>query len=140
IRRLMAQYLWVQTILASLVGVATWLTLLACGLHNALFWGVLAFFLNFIPTVGPIGAVVLPTLFAIVQYQTFGPVLAVAGGLVFWQFLIANVVQPRMMSDSLNLSALVVLLSLAIWGLLWGIAGALLSAPLTVMIMIVLAQ
>src|SRR5262249_10496261 len=46
IRRLMAQYLWVQTILASLVGVATWLTLLVLGLHNALFWGVLAFFLN----------------------------------------------------------------------------------------------
>lgn len=140
IRRLMAQYLWVQTILASIVGALTYLTLLALGLHNAMFWGVLAFFLNFIPTIGPIAAVALPTLFAVVQYQTLGPIAAVGGGLLFMQLIVANVVQPRMMSDSLNLSAVVVLLSLAVWGFLWGLTGALLSAPLTVMVMVILAQ
>ena len=105
-----------------------------------MFWGVLAFFLNFIPTIGPIAAVALPTLFAVVQYQTLGPIAAVGGGLLFMQLIVANVVQPRMMSDSLNLSAVVVLLSLAVWGFLWGLTGALLSAPLTVMVMVILAQ
>jgi predicted PurR-regulated permease PerM len=140
IRRLMAQYLWVQTILASIVGVLTYLTLLALGVHNSMFWGVLAFFLNFIPTIGPIVAVVLPVMFSIVQFQTLGPVAGVFAGLLFMQLVVANVVQPRMMSDSLNLSALVVLLSLAVWGFLWGLTGALLSAPLTVMVMIIMAQ
>ena len=140
IRASMAQYLWVQTILASLVGSLTYVTLLLLGLHNPVFWGVLAFFLNFIPTIGPIVAVALPVLFSIMQYGTLGPVALVAGGLAFWQFLVANFVQPRLMSESLNLAALVVLLSLAVWGLLWSLTGALLSAPLTVMIMIILAQ
>jgi AI-2 transport protein TqsA len=57
-----------------------------------------------------------------------------------WQFMIGNFLGPRMTSNSLNLSALVVLLSLAVWGALWGLPGMFLSAPLTVLIMIVLAQ
>ncbi len=140
IRASMTQYLWVQTILASLVGALTYITLLVFGLHNAIFWGVLAFFLNFIPTIGPIVAVVLPILFAVMQFGATPQVALVAGGLGFWQFLVANFVQPRLMSESLNLAALVVLLALAVWSLLWSITGALLSAPLTVMIMIILAQ
>ena len=66
---------------------------------------------------------------------------AIVFGIVsFWQFSIGNFVQPRMMGDSLNLSALVVLLALAIWGVLWGIPGMFLSAPLTVLMMILFAQ
>ena len=61
-------------------------------------------------------------------------------GISVWQFIIGNFVGPRMTSNSLNLSALVVLLSLAVWGALWGLPGMFLSAPLTVLIMIVLAQ
>ena len=61
-------------------------------------------------------------------------------GVSVWQFLIGNFVAPRMQAHSLNLSALVVLLSLAVWGALWGPVGMFLSAPLTVMVMIVLAQ
>ena len=66
---------------------------------------------------------------------------AIVFGIVsFWQFSIGNFVQPRMMGDSLNLSALVVLLALAIWGVIWGIPGMFLSAPLTVIMMILWAQ
>jgi predicted PurR-regulated permease PerM len=64
----------------------------------------------------------------------------VFAGVAVWQFLIGNFVAPRMQAKSLNLSALVVLLSLAVWGALWGAPGMFLSAPLTVLIMIVLAQ
>ena len=65
---------------------------------------------------------------------------AVFFGVSIWQFLIGNFLGPRMTSNSLNLSALVVLLSLAVWGGLWGLPGMFLSAPLTVLVMIVLAQ
>jgi predicted PurR-regulated permease PerM len=118
----------------------TYATLLIIGLENALFWSFLIFFLNYIPTIGSLAAVILTTAVALVQFPTLGPVLAVFGGVSVWQFVIGNFVQPRMTGDSLNLSAVVVLLALAIWGLVWGIVGAFLAAPLTVMIMIVLAQ
>lgn len=140
IRRSMGRYLWAQTLISLLTSVLTYGTLVLIGFENALFVSYLIFFLNYIPTVGSIIATIVPTALALVQFDSLGPVALTAAGVGFWQFFIGNVVQPRMMGDSLNLSALVVLLSLALWGLIWGIAGAFLSAPLTVLIMIVLAR
>ena len=150
IRRTMEQYLWVQTALSIIATSLTYVTLLVVGLDNALFWAFVIFVLNFIPTVGSIIATILPTLFAVVQPLSAWPdwmpndsllcAVIVFLGVSVWQFLIGNFVAPRMQADSLNLSPLVVLLSLAVWGALWGPAGMFLSAPLTVMVMIVLGQ
>ncbi len=140
IRVSMERYLWVQTIMSLIITGLTFTTLTIIGLENALFWSFLIFFLNYIPTIGSIVAVVLTTAVALVQFPTLGPVVAVFAGVGVWQFVIGNFVQPRMTGESLNLSAVVVLLALAIWGLVWGIVGAFLAAPLTVMLMIVLAQ
>jgi predicted PurR-regulated permease PerM len=136
----MEQYLWVQTVVSAIITVLTYVTLSIFGLENALFWSFVIFFLNYIPTIGSLVAVVVVTAAALVQFSSFASVAAVALGASVWQFLIGNFVQPRMTGDSLNLSAVVVLLALAIWGAIWGIAGAFLAAPLTVMLMIVLAQ
>jgi len=150
IRRTMEQYLWVQTALSIIATSLTYVTLLIVGLDNALFWAFVIFVLNYIPTIGSIIATILPTLFAVVQPLSGWPewmpddslicAAIVFLGVAVWQFLIGNFVAPRMQADSLNLSPLVVLLSLAVWGALWGPAGMFLSAPLTVMVMIVLAQ
>lgn len=145
-------YLWTQTVISALITVLTYITLIALGVDNALFLTALIFVLNFIPTIGSIVAALIPPLFALVQpdvaawipgsaphdsYVFAGLVFA---GVSFWQFSIGNFVQPRIMGDTLNLSALVVLLSLAVWGAIWGIAGMFLSAPLTVVMMILFAQ
>lgn len=140
IRISMERYLWVQTVMSLIITALTFTTLTVIGLENALFWSFLIFFLNYIPTIGSIAAVVLTTAVALVQFPTLGPVVAVFSGVSVWQFVIGNFIQPRMTGDSLNLSAVVVLLALSIWGLVWGIVGAFLAAPLTVMLMIVLAQ
>jgi AI-2 transport protein TqsA len=140
IRESMERYLWVQTVMSLIITALTYATLAIIGLENALFWSFLIFFLNYIPTIGSIAAVVLTTAVALVQFPTLPPVVAVFAGVGVWQFVIGNFIQPRMTGDSLNLSAVVVLLALAIWGTLWGIVGAFLAAPMTVMIMIVLAQ
>ena len=140
IRVSMERYLWTQTVVSLIITALTYITLLIIGLENALFWSFVIFFLNYIPTIGSVLAVVLVTAVALAQFTTFGPVIAVFAGVGVWQFVIGNFVQPRMTGDSLNLSAVVVLLALAIWGSIWGIAGAFLAAPLTVMLMIVLAQ
>ena len=148
VRRTMEQYLWVQTSLSVINTSLTYVTLLALGLHNALFWAFVIFVLNYIPTIGSIVAGILPALFAFVQddWPAWMPqdelwcAAAVFFGVSIWQFLIGNFLGPRMTSNSLNLTALVVLLSLAVWGALWGLPGMFLSAPLTVLVMIVLAQ
>ncbi len=150
VRRTMEQYLWVQTALSIIATSLTYVTLMIVGLDNALFWAFVIFVLNYIPTIGSIIATVLPSLFAIVQPESQWPdwmpdnallsALVVFAGVSVWQFLIGNFVAPRMQANSLNLSPLVVLLSLAVWGALWGPVGMFLSAPLTVLVMIVLAQ
>ena len=150
VRRTMEQYLWVQTALSIIATSLTYITLMIVGLDNALFWAFVIFVLNYIPTIGSIIATVLPSLFAIVQPESTWPewmpdnallcALVVFAGVSVWQFLIGNFVAPRMQANSLNLSPLVVLLSLAVWGALWGPVGMFLSAPLTVLVMIVLAQ
>ena len=145
-------YLWTQTVISALITALTYVTLVALGVENVLFLSALIFILNYIPTIGSIVAALVPALFALVQPEvadwipgnapnnTYVFAVLVLFGVSFWQFTIGNFLQPRIMSDTLNLSALVVLLSLAIWGAIWGIPGMFLSAPLTVLLMIVLAQ
>jgi predicted PurR-regulated permease PerM len=146
------RYLWVQTLISALITILSYISLLVLGVQNALFLSALIFVLNYIPTVGSIAAALVPPLFALVQPAVPGWVPGIVpensyvyaaivfGTVSFWQFSIGNFIQPRMMGESLNLSALVVLLALAIWGVLWGIPGMFLSAPLTVLMMILLAQ
>jgi predicted PurR-regulated permease PerM len=150
IRRAMERYLWVQTVLSLITSVLTYFTLLAMGLQNALFWSFVIFFLNYIPTLGSIVAAALPTLFALVQdphtwppWMPHGAIacaLVVFLGVSVWQFGIGNFVSPRMTGNSLNIAPLTVLLSLAVWGGIWGGIGVFLSAPLTVLVMIILAE
>ena len=140
IQQSMGKYLWVQTVMSIVATALTLATLLALGMPNAAFWAFLIFFLNYIPTVGSIIAVVLVTLAAVVESDSLTHIALIAGGVTLWQFVIGNFVQPRLTGNSLNLSAVVVLLALALWGSLWGMVGAFLSAPLTTMIMLVCAQ
>ena len=150
-RRGIETYLWTQTVISVMITVLTYITLIALGVENAIFLSGLIFVLNYIPTIGSIVAAFVPMLFALVQPEVpawipggaqDGYVFAaiVFAAVSFWQFMIGNFVQPRIMGESLNISALVVLLSLAIWGAIWGIPGMFLSAPLTVLIMILCAQ
>ena len=151
-RRSIETYLWTQTVISALITVLTYVSLVALGVKNALFLSALIFVLNYIPTVGSIVAALVPPLFALVQpsmpawvpgappQDTYIYAGIVFAAVSFWQFSIGNFVQPRMMGESLNLSSLVVLLALAVWGVIWGIPGMFLSAPLTVLMMILFAQ
>jgi predicted PurR-regulated permease PerM len=85
-------------------------------------------------------ATIFPTLLTLIQFDTFTPFLIVGVGLTSAQFLIGNVIEPKLMASSLNLSPLVVLLSLALWGSLWGIPGMFLCVPITVILLIVLSH
>ena len=140
IRFSIEKYLSVQTIISLMQTVVSYVGMTALGLDNALFWALVIFVLNYIPIVGGLAAVALPCLFALVQFDSLGRVAILASVLFGAQFVIGNTIQPKMMGDSMNLSALVVILALSVWMALWGGVGAFLSAPLTVIIMIILAQ
>lgn len=140
IRTSVEKYVGVQTVISLMQTVISYIAMTVVGLDNALFWALVIFILNYIPIVGGLAAVALPVLFAMVQFSTPTPIVFLAAVLFGAQFVIGNTIQPKMMGDSMNLSALVVVLSLTLWSALWGGVGAFLSAPLTVIIMIILAQ
>ncbi len=99
-------------------------------------WGVLNFLLNFIPIVGNIIGIVPPTLFAIIQFQSVSWAVIVFFGFAILQIVISNVIYPMLQGRSFSLSPVVILVSLAFWGWVWGIAGALLAVPITAAIVI----
>ncbi|MGI8841049.1 MAG: AI-2E family transporter [Caulobacteraceae bacterium] len=140
VRDAVERYLWIQTITGAMIAVAGWLLMMAVGLENAFFWAFLIFILNYIPIVGAAVAIVLPALFALVQFDGYGQAALVLGGLFAVTFLVGNILLPRMQGDSLNMDPLVVLMSLGFWGAIWGLPGMFLSTPLTVLVMVILAQ
>lgn len=140
VNRAMRTYLGVKTLTSVITAVLSWIVFVAIGLDFALFWAFLIFLFNYVPTIGSITATVLPAFLALVQFPNLSPFLIVAFGVSAIQVLIGNVLEPRLMGNTLNISPLVVVLSLILWSLLWGVVGMLLSVPITVAIIIVCAQ
>lgn len=126
-----SRYLAIQLLISAVTGVLVWAALRLVGVDFPVTWGALAFFLNFIPTVGSILATIPPILLAIIQFfPNWWPGILTLVALLGIQMTIGNVIAPKVMGDRLNLSPLVVLLSLVFWGWLWGFVGALLSVPI----------
>jgi AI-2 transport protein TqsA len=100
-------------------------------------WGGLAFALNYIPNLGSILAAILPTLLGLVQIGPGGALAVVAGSLVINQIL-SNVVEPHLMGRSLGLSPLVIVVSLVMWGWIWGAVGVILAVPMTMVLKILM--
>ncbi len=140
IRNGVEQYLWVQTVTGLMLGVGSWIAMAAVGLDNALFWAILIFIASYIPLIGGIIGVAAPPIFALLQFDTLWQAIVLAGVLQALGMFVGNVVLPRMQGRSLNIDPIVLLLALAFWSAVWGLAGAFLSTPLTTMAMVILAQ
>jgi len=140
IRNGVERYLWLQTVTGVIIAVCSWALMAALGLKSATFWAFLIFVVCYIPVIGGLISSVLPPLFAMVQFGGWWQAAALFAGLQVILFVVGNVVLPRMQRDSLNIDPVVVLLSLALWGAIWGIIGMFLSTPLTVTAIIILAQ
>lgn len=133
-------YMYLMTLMSLLTGFATYCICLWFDVPAAIFWAFLAFILNYIPTVGTILGVGFPTVFALATFSNPDSVIALGVTLFVMQFLIGNILLPKLMGSQLDISQFVVILSLFGWAAVWGITGMLLSVPLTVIIMIVLYQ
>lgn len=140
IDREIRRYLVLKFLISAGTGLLIYVILTAFGLELALVFGVMAFFLNFIPSVGSIVATILPIPIALVQYDTLAPVIGIFVLIAAVQMVIGNGLDPMLMGRSLDLSPVTIVMALVFWGLLWGIVGMLLAAPLTAILRIVLGQ
>jgi predicted PurR-regulated permease PerM len=131
------KYIGIKTITSLGTGLLVYFFLLIVGVDYPLLWGVLAFVLNYIPTIGSIIAVIPPLLLTIVQLG-FMEALVVLVGYVTINTIIGNILEPKFMGQGLGLSTLVVFLSLVFWGWVLGPIGMLLSVPLTITVKIAL--
>jgi AI-2 transport protein TqsA len=133
-------YLRIKTTLATATSAMAYLIMAYVGVDFAGFWAVLVFFLFYIPTVGSIIAIVAPALLTLVQFDHLTPFFIVLFGIGAIQIIMANAVEPAMMGRSLNLSPLVVIVSLTVWGTIWGVVGMFLCVPIMVVLLIILAH
>lgn len=133
-------YVRIKTVLSILTATASYTVLKGVGVDFAEFWCLMIFLFNYIPTIGSIIATVLPCLLTIIQFEAWGPFLFVTLTLSSIQVVIGNIIEPRVMGRSFNLSALVILLSLSLWGQMWGVTGMFLCVPFMVILNIILSN
>ncbi|MFM1895153.1 MAG: hypothetical protein RLZZ385_227 [Pseudomonadota bacterium] len=147
VRRVMGQierdinkYISIKLFTSTLTGVLSYILLRILDVDFAGVWGLLIFLLNFIPTIGSIIATIFPALISLAQYEGYTQFFIVLGGIGVFQNAIGNFLEPRMMGTSFNLSPLLILLNLGLWGYIWGVIGMFLCVPFLIIIFIVLGH
>lgn len=136
----MSSYISLKSLVSLLTSVLSFFILLSVGIDSPLFWAFLIFIFNFIPSIGSILGTLLPALFSLIQFGEFVPALVILFGVGGVNVLVGSLVEPKLMGNTLNISPLVAILSLALWGSIWGIIGMLLSVPITVAMIIIFSQ
>lgn len=134
------RHLIALSISSAVSGLLTGIYAAALGLELAVIWGIATYLLNYIPTIGPLIAVIPPTVFAFLQFDGIERPLAIFAGIGTIQVIMGNFVDPKIEGRVLSLSPLVVLFSVVFWGWLWGIFGAFLAVPLTMAIVVTCQQ
>jgi predicted PurR-regulated permease PerM len=139
INRAVHDYIALKTFVSILQGLLSFAVLALFGVEFAGMWGVLIFLFNFIPYIGSIVAVSVPIVLSFLQYaeEPWKPLL-ITFLLLLIQRVVDNYIEPRLTGHKLGLSPLIVLVSLAFWGWLWGVVGMILAVPLTVIAKIIL--
>jgi predicted PurR-regulated permease PerM len=132
-------YLWVQTVTGVIIAGASGIIMFAVGLNNSLFWTIVLFLLCYIPMIGVTVGSIVPALFALLQFPSWWQSAVIFGGIQLVATIVGNFVYPRMQAETQNIDPVATLLSLAFWGFLWGLTGAFLAVPLTLMVMMICA-
>ncbi len=130
-------YLGAKTISSFITGAVSIIIFYLFGLDFAIFWGFIIFLFNFIPTIGAVVASLLPVLFSLLQIGSLSTAVWLSLSLALLHFATGNILEPKIMGRSLNLSPMIVILSLIFWGYIWGITGMILAVPIMATITIV---
>ncbi|MBR5095610.1 MAG: AI-2E family transporter [Treponema sp.] len=131
-------YLSIKFAISLITGVVVFIGLSIIGVDFAVVWAFLAFLLNFIPTFGSVISFLVTVFFAVLQFfPHVPPVIATALLMVLSNMTLGNVVEPRVTGGNLNISPFLILVSLSVWGWIWGFIGMILAVPFLVFIKIV---
>jgi len=131
------RYMAIKTMVSIVTGVLAGILCWAAGLDFFIFFGMLAFLLNYIPVVGSIVAGLPPVLLALLVYG--GPsAIAVGAGYAGINIFLGNIIEPMLLGRRFGISTLVVVLAVLFWGWVWGPVGMLLAVPLTMILKVVL--
>ena len=133
-------YLGLKTLVSLSTGFLSYLVLLFIGIDAPIFWAFLITLLNYIPTIGSLIATAFPATYCLLQFGELYPFILVLILVGLIQIIIGNILEPRLMGNSLNISSLATLITLSIWGSIWGITGMFLSVPISVILIIILSQ
>jgi AI-2 transport protein TqsA len=134
------KYISVKTQMSLLTGLLSYGVLLIFQVDFPVLWAFLIFLLNYIPYIGSFFATLFPSVFALLQFQSFLMLLWVFLVIQAVQLLVGNVLEPKVMGRTLNLSPLGVLLALTFWGAIWGVLGMFLSVPITSVMVITFSR
>ena len=134
------QFLGIKTLISVATGALCYTVLVVLGIPYALLFGFLTFLLNYIPYFGSLLAGILPTVTALAIEPTFDKAIIVAITYLLVNLFLGSFVEPKILGRELDLSPLVIIVSVVIWGSLWGVPGAFLAVPLTATLQIVLAS
>jgi AI-2 transport protein TqsA len=133
-------YVWVQTITGTILTISAVVVMLGVGLDNVLFWAVIFFLLTFIPNIGVTIGSVAPSLFALVQFRTVWQAITIFVVIQVVATIVGNLIYPRLQAHTQNIDPVATLLALAFWSWLWGLPGAFLAVPMTLMAMMVFTR
>lgn len=136
----MKKYLFVKTGISFLTAVFSYIGMLVLGIEFAIVWAFFIFILNYIPTIGSFIAGALPTMYVFATTGDIQTALLVALWIAFVNIIFGNILDPKLTGKSLNLSALVILINMMFWGMIWGPAGMFFSVPILVMVVVASAQ
>ncbi len=134
------RYIVNKTLICLAAGLLETFLMLLLGIDFPLVMGFLTIVLVFIPTVGPGIAIILPTLIALLQYGMNWHVLAIASALTIGHTLIGSLAEPKILGDSLNLSPIIIIISLVFWAWIWGPIGMIIAVPITSALNIILKE
>ncbi|MBW2261617.1 MAG: AI-2E family transporter [Deltaproteobacteria bacterium] len=138
INKAIAQYIAVKTLISFIIAAISTAILGGFGVDFFILWGIITFFANFIPYIGSMAAVTPPILLAFLQFDHPWKGIVIAALLIGAQLVTGQIIEPRLAGRKLGVSPLMILLSLAFWGWLWGVIGMILAVPTVVIIKIVL--
>lgn len=131
IRKGIGDYIIIRCAINAGLAVAVTVCLLFFGINYAYIWGPLTGILNFIPYIGATVGLLPPLIMALVQNYSLTRIILVGASLIIIQNIEGNYVTPKMVGERVNLNSLTVIMSLLLWGYIWGMVGMILAVPLT---------
>ena len=140
IEKSITDYIGYKSLISLISATISFFIIYGSGLAFPFLWASFIFVFNFIPVIGIFLSILIPALFSYLQFDSLNSTLILLGVLSATQLFISNILEPKLFGKSLNISPLVSMIALTFWGAIWGIPGMIISTPITVIIIILLAN